>query len=485
MQPQLAKLSVAEQRLTAAAVKRLERLQRLEAFDAANPLSRPTANQQEVLNDIGVVQFRYVVAGNQAGKSQLGAREVAWVLQENHPTWKRPARWGSEPITIIVAARTHGQVEHNLYVKIKGFLDPNEIKEVRIGQQLSTVVHTPTGNTILFMSHHSEKEAREKMQGFVAHYVWLDEMPGSVELIEELHRRVQSRGGIFLATFTPKIRNDRIRKLVDSAKAPHAKRYKLSMLDNPVLTEQDKAAILDSLSSYSETYRRTILYGDWSGGEDAAYNYNSDIHMVKSLPEGYSRGWRHVVSVDPAQSSKVGLTMWAEDPSTGVWYSVLTDYLVGLWAPSDLIELIEGKLQGYNVVRRIYDPHETWFAREANKQGVIYLGVYNKSQRKEELIKNLQQALTSGIIKLTQWCDKLGDELIECSRDENGKIINSSRFHLLDSAQYFVDLKPKFDAELKPMSYGAALREGHKKTKELEKKMLRKGRVSMSGRRRW
>jgi phage terminase large subunit-like protein len=477
--------SIQEQKLIAAAARRLEVLKLRDAFDAIDLDSRPTPPQQTILNDIGKVQFRYAIAGNQTGKSQIGAKETSWILQENHPFWKRPARWGREPLLIIVAARTHSQIEKSLWPKIKGFLDASEIKEERIGQQLKTVTHIPTGNSILFMSHHSDREAREKMQGFVAHYVWIDEMPGSVDLIEELHRRVQSRAGYFLATFTPKVRNDRIRKLVDSVKEPFAKRYRLSMFDNPILTDRDKAAILDSLSSHSEAYRNTILYGDWSGGEDSVYDYRPDEHCSE-LPASYSRGWRHAVSVDPAQVSKVGLTLWGEDPATGMWYAIKTKYLLGSFAPSELIPLVEKEVEGYNVVRRIYDPHETWFMREAARLGLTYLGVYNKSQRKDELIINLQQALTSGIIKLTSWCQDLADELIECSRDDNGKIINSSRFHLLDSAQYFVDLRPKYDAELKPVSHGQWLRESHKRSKEAEKRAaLRRGKVSKAGRSRW
>lgn len=474
----MSQANLQEQRLVAAAAKRLERLRVRDCFDPINHTSRPTPQQQEILDGISTIQFRYAVAGNQAGKTAVGARETSWLLEGIHPTFKRPERWGTAPLLMIVAARTHAQIESNLWLKIKGFLSMGDIKEIRTGQQLTQVIHVPTGNTILFMSHHSEREAREKMQGFTAHYVWIDEMPGSVDLLEELHRRVQSNAGRFLATFTPKVRNDRIKRLVDSSAEPHSKKYRMSMMDNPVLTDRDKEAILSSMSSYSEAYKRTILYGDWSGGEGAVYNYNSDVHSA-ALPREYERGWRHVASVDPAQSSKTGLTVWAEDVTTGVWYSVLTDYVEGAYAPSELIREIEKRLAGYNISRRIYDPHETWFMREAALQGITYMGVYNKSQRKHELIMGLQEAFTSGIIKLTPWCEKLIDEIMEYSRDEDGAIINSSRFHLIDSAQYFVDLKPKYDPAERPMTYGQWLREGHKAGKAAEQKKSKLSKQTM------
>jgi phage terminase large subunit-like protein len=107
-------------------------------------------------------------------------------------------------------------------------------------------------------SHHSESEAREKLQGFVAHYVWLDEMPGSIDIIEELQRRVQSRHGYFLATFTPKVKNDEIKKLIEASKEPASKKYKMPMFDNPSLTQMQKDNIIQSLATYPEAQRRTI-----------------------------------------------------------------------------------------------------------------------------------------------------------------------------------------------------------------------------------
>lgn len=449
-------------KILASAIKRQQALKINDCFDPVHVSSRPTKSQQAILNDLGKVQFRYAVAANQAGKSQLGAREVSWIFNETHPSWVRPERWGSDPLLIIVVARTTKQIEENLWRKIAAFLDPSTYQVQRIGGIIQKVTHRDNKNTIVFASHHSENEAREKLQGFVAHYVWLDEMPGSVQVIEELHRRVQSRQGYFLATFTPKVRNDEIRKLVEACREPMSKQYKMLMFDNPALTQRDKEAIVQSLETYPESYRRTVLYGDWSAGELAVYDFASARHVAS--PANYSKGWRHVVAVDPAMSGKAGVILWAEHPETGVWFTILADYVEGCQAPDDVVKTVEGKVQGYNIVRRISDPHEVWFIGAASKLGYVYLGVYKKSDRKNELIKNLQTALTDGKIKISPWCTLLIDEFVEChwSETAEGKIANSSKFHLLDCAQYFIDLKPKNDWVKPNQTFDQVLRQADK-----------------------
>jgi hypothetical protein len=102
-----------QQRKLAAALKRRKTLSLHDCFDPIDVNSRPTATQRQILDDVDKVQFRYVIAGNQSGKTQTGAREVSWIFSENHPNWKRPERWGNEPLLILVVARTTKQIEEN------------------------------------------------------------------------------------------------------------------------------------------------------------------------------------------------------------------------------------------------------------------------------------------------------------------------------------------------------------------------------------
>jgi phage terminase large subunit-like protein len=433
-------------RLAASAARRFQTLKRNKAFDPEKLDSRPTEQQLEVLEAAGGVPHRWVLGGNQSGKSQLAGRDMSWFLQGIHPYWQRPEEWGNEPLTALIIGRVGTQVEEELWnKKVKPFFEPASYREIRSGQMLQKVKFT-NGNTLLFMSHHSPEEAREKAQSYVMHYIWLDEMPNSYKLIEELQRRVQAKRGLLLATFTPKLRNEDIRRMIDTPSLVH-KKFKLSMLSNPVYKGREDE-LMSQMLSLPEEYRKTILEGDWYIGDTAVYQFDVTQHCI-DLPKHYAYSWRHIVSVDPAASGKVGLTVWAEDPIDGYWICVKAEKFNGT-AGSDLVNEIERKTKGLNVFRRISDPHEVWFIKEAAKQRLSYAGVYKKNERKKELIKGLQEALNAGRIRIAKSCIQLIDEITQCQWSETvkDKIVNSTRFHLLDAAQYFVDNIPKAEVSV-------------------------------------
>ena len=465
----------------AAAIKRLQRLELQSAFDPARPGSRPSAAQDSVLRDIGRIDHRYVTAGNQSGKSQLAAREVAWVLTDTHPFWKRPARWGDAPLQILVVGRVSKQVEEVLHRKIVSYLEPDTYHIQRQGGAIQKLTLKSNGNTIIYASHHNEKEAQEKLQSYTAHYVWLDEMPGGSKLLEELHRRVQAFNGIFLATFTPKQINRDIQKLIDSCDGVFSKKYQFLMFDNPIYTDEDKTKIMASLSTYSAAYRNTVLSGEWMTGDDMVYFFDSDT-MVEA-PEGYSPAWRHVESSDPAVKSKFGITVWAENPASGVWYCIRADYITGIYVPSALVDEVKKKTAGINVMRRVCDPHEPWYIATASSMGLTYMTPYRKNDRKAELIKNLQTVL-GPMIRVAPWCTDLIDEFLNCrwSDADVNRIVNASSYHLLDSSQYFVDCRPKYEGTPSTLPWHTELRIGNEKRKQAE---LRSAKMRVTNRRRW
>lgn len=454
----------------AAALNRLETLKRKKCFDPLDLDSRPTETQQKVFEDAATVPHRYVLGGNQSGKSNVGGREVAWVLQEQHPYFTRPNKWKG-PLTILVIARTSKQYEQTLWEgKIKPFLPAGSYKERRDAGVLQVVEYLPNGNKILFFSHHSPEEAREKVQSFVAHWVWLDEMPRSFYLIEELHRRVQAQQGRFIATFTPKIINEDIRRLVDTPSSVHRK-YHLRMLDNPIYRGRE-SELLASMSTMTPEYRATILDGEWYSGDQAVYQFDRATNIC--APEAYHPSWRHVESVDPAAVGKLGFILLAEDPLTGVWYVIKADYVKGN-AATILLEDIRNRTAGYNIVARTCDSHEGWFMKESSFQGRHYVPVYKKTDRKKELIKNLQELLISGKLKIAPWCTDLLNEFYGCQWSEKvqDKIVGASKYHLLDALQYGVDpsLLPKFLHSATPVSYDAALKAANRE--RLRKKIAK------------
>ena len=464
------------------AYKRYKQLALTECFDAANLESRPTAAQWEIFNDMGKVPYRWVVAAQQSGKTSTPVREIAWILTDTHPFWKRPLEWGTESLLILIAGQDKKMMEIEIWSKkLKPFLDENLWKEVRVGNGLQHVENRKTKDKIIFMSHNDSSErARTHMQGYVAHYVWVDESPSSIRIIEELQRRVDARSGYFIATFTSKSRNDEMRRLVENAKLPLAKQYRLLKLDNPIYANRKQEEI-DKMDGYPEALKNSILYGDWYIGDNAVYQFD-EKEMVEA-PLGYSRAWRHVEASDPALQSKFGFTLWAECPSNGQWYCVKDEYIEGIATPERMLEEVLRRTEGYNMVRRISDPHEAWYINTASAKGIYYQTPFNKNSRKGELIKGLQQAL-SATIKIAPWCRNIQTEFSTCQWSENAvdKIVNGSKYHLLDAAQYFVDCRPTSEVPIIRKPWWEEMRAAHKTQKRTESIYKR---MQRSGRRKW
>lgn len=464
-------------REVAIALKRLEVLQRQIAFDPIHLESKPTPKQQQVIDDFGRIRQQWIRAGNQSGKSATCARIVSWVITDTHPNWKRPDNWGSEPLLVLVAGRTGKQIEDSLLPKIRGFLEPGSYKEVRIGNIIQRL-ELDNGNRIVFQSLENPNTARERLQSYVAHLVWVDELPPTLDIVRELLIRVQARNGYFLASFTPTVVNVDIQRFVDALQEPEGKVYRFHMLDNPLYSDVTrKSELLNRYSHLPEHVRQAIFEGEWLSGDDQVYYFN--YATMVAMPQNYSTMWRHVESVDPALKSALGLTVWAEDPNSKVWYCVMADYIKGIYVPTELVAAVRDKVKHLNIVRRIADPHEVWYIQTAGSMGLSYQGVYKKNERKNELIKQLQQRLGERI-RIAPVCEYLIQELQECrwSERSEGRIVNSSSFHLLDSAQYFCDSIPKAEETVIASSWedwlyqqnSKRLLAEEKKVKQIEKK---------------
>jgi len=469
-------------RQVAAAINRYRQLQLQECFDPNIADSRPTDSQREVFQAIGDVQYRYVTGGNRSGKTATAIRDLAWFITGTHPHWRRPEKWGSSPLTVLIAGQDRQLMERELWAqKLAPLLDSSEWKQVRSGNALTAVENRNTGDQIIFVSHSDGSERNRRfMQGYTAHYVLLDEMPTSLQILEELQRRLDTTGGPFIAVFTPKFRNIQIRKVVDSASPPISRKFRLSTLDNPSI---DPEIQMKRIEGYSESYQRTLLYGDWYAGDLSVYEFNPET-MVSPLPDYYSPGWRHVESVDPATSGKTGYTLWGEDPKTKVWYCVRAEYIDGIMDPHHLVRHCQSLGEGYNIIRRISDTMP-WYIGAASALGVrpAYLTIWDKNNRREETIKKHQHYLSTGLVKIGSHCGNLIDEYSNYMWNEEGtRIVGATHFHLLDSARYFTDLAPKPTDEVPHESWESWLYDQHRKRKHREEKAKTMNKISRGGR---
>ncbi len=437
-----------------------------EAFDPIDLSSRPTATQQEFFDDFGKYPMQIVRAANQSGKSQSVCRMVAWVLDETHPTWKRPQHWKNEPLLILVAGRTGKQLEDSLLPKIISYLEDGTYKIVRVGNVVQKLEHK-NGNRVIFQSLENPNIARERLQSYVAHLVVIDEMSPTVELWNELVMRRQAKSGYLLASFTPLVHNQLVRKAIDAIQEPLGKLYKFHMLDNPIYSAPDKREeVIRAYSHLSAAERASRFFGEWLPAESAVWHFDYKT-MQRELPDTYHTSWPHAISVDPAISSALGYVIAAKDPSTNVWYMMKSGYLKGVSDPNQLFTDVMRLTEGLNITRRICDPHETWFLGLSAAKGVTYITPYDKNNRKSELIKGLQGAMGSRVF-MTSHVSELVDEICsaqyaDTTSETRVRIKSGSDLHQADAAQYLVDCLPK-DEEIKtPMAWHDEVRKNFEK----------------------
>jgi phage terminase large subunit-like protein len=456
--------------------------------------------QLEFLKD-GDHNVLFVVAPNRVGKTQCGARAVTWWLQDKHPYVPRRKEWGNGGFNILVVGRTTQHLDNEIWdKKLRKYLPPGSYKEKR-GNSLTHVEHLKTRNKLIFMSHHDAINAREKVQGFTAPIVWVDEMPDDVSLITELILRTVTNNGIFIATFTPLIENEEIKKIVE-ASSTNKKKYVLRVEDNPKIAARlaDYESELRSICATEAEYRAR-RYGEWYYRSGRVYRaYLPDMHK-QFLPPHYSEvHWRHTVVVDPSASGLTGATLWAEDPTCGVWWCVKAKKMEGA-AAYLLVRTVEAWIEGYNVVKRLCDCNPAGYYHEALRQKIAYEVVNDKQGRKFDTIEAVNKAFSTRAIMLSSDVGELEDELLMCkwSESNSNKIIHESKWHLSDTLRYFVDRKPappamyaSYDTERQAIKqeWNKALEGKWKKQaiekKQQEKKQQRQQRMNIVSRRsRW
>jgi len=435
------------------AILQLAHKEKLQRHDGLKPGSRATPAQQEFVNaalnrEALVLDCR---SGNRAGKSLTLMKIFAVMFREDPlDDWKRPEHWVG-PLQLLLLSRQLKQAEESLLPKLLAHLEPDSYRVVRSGNALNKIENLKNGNKILVFSHHAAEQCRASVQSFDAHFGAIDELPSDPKIIEELMQRSFVQKGCIALTYTPKVPAPRVKEFLDNLPADRVKRLRLSVLDNPAISEETRETILSTARAQGEAHLNTVLYGEWARGENSVFTYDPDRHKA-SLPEHYNpQAWRHVLSADPASSSETGLVVAAEDPlSPGQWYLVYASYVQQGLEGQELVREIERRVASMRIVRRIYDSAASWFELSARAVGLSYMPIMHKSNRKLELIANLNSALGrvekagQRRVLLTPACADLEEELFSASWSAVSaeKIAHAHQYHTADASQYLVDLLP-------------------------------------------
>lgn len=439
------------------AILQLAHKEKLLRHDGLKAGSRATPAQQKFI-DAALNREALVLdcrSGNRAGKSLTLMKIFAVMFREDPADdWKRPKHWVG-PLQLLLLSRQLKQAEESLLPKLLAHLEPDTYRVVRSGNALNKIVNLKNGNTILVFSHHAAEQCRAAVQSFDAHFGAIDELPSEPKLIEEVIQRVFVQKGCIALSYTPKVPAPRVKEFLENLPDDKVKRLRLSVLDNPAIDEETRETILSTARAQGESHLRTVLEGEWARGENSVFFYDVAQHKAV-LPEHYNpQAWRHVLSADPASASETGLVIAGEDPlAPGQWYIVHASYVPQGMEGQELVREIERRAASFRITRRIFDSAATWFSLSAQVLGITYMPIMFKSNRKIELIQQLNSSL--GMVSkpgqkrilLTQECADLEEELFSASWSAVSaeKIAHAHEYHLADAAQYLVDLLPPPEA---------------------------------------
>ncbi len=178
---------------------------------------KPYTKQRAFLKAGAAFAERLLIAGNQNGKTHIGAFEVACHMTGVYPDWWEGRRFDKAPRGWI-AGETSSVVRDTLQKKLCGepgvdsafgtgmipkdlFVDkPSLARGITDAYDTIQVRHVSGGVSVARFK--SYEQGREKFQGETLDWLWFDEEPPSKIYTEGLTRTAATRGMCFM-TFTP------------------------------------------------------------------------------------------------------------------------------------------------------------------------------------------------------------------------------------------------------------------------------------------
>ena len=275
---------------------------------------------------------RFFQAGNQIGKSEGGAFEVACHATGLYPKWWKGIKY-AHPIKILCAGKDATIVRNTIQTKLCGpygssasfgtgllpksclVEKPSRGHGVTDAFDTVFVEHFTKGvkdgqSQILFFGYDA---GREKFMGDVIDFLWLDEPPPQ-DVFGEATRGVQTRTGRVLITATPL----EVKWIVDYYRDPHPDRAVLhAALDDCPVSEEEKNRRLERYLPHERDARRkgTLMIGE-------AHVFGIDESEFKIAPVDIPAHWPLAWAIDFGIGHAFAAVLLAWDRDTNTIYMV-------------------------------------------------------------------------------------------------------------------------------------------------------------------
>ena len=394
--------------------------------------------------------FRFFMAANRVGKTELATFEVACHAIGYYPDWWQGLRFeDGRDLTIFVLGDYNSTIRDILGVKLlgskqiaeagTGMIPKKNIKRITRGGGVQDLVDTMFieknngGTTTLqFISYES---GYKKVQGVEVDFILLDEEP-PLMMYEELATRLLTTKGSLIATFTPLSGiTPFIAKFQESCEIDpdNYKTFEATWWDVPHLDEKEINILLNL---YPEWQRDARSKGIPVLGSGAIYRVNLDDILVDNFD--IPAHWKKIYGLDVGFHNTAAV-FGAINPDNGITY-IYDELLVHEKQPFEYARMIKDRGDWINGVvdtashasnqhdgKNIYDllTDEGLHLVDANK--AVDAGIYKT-----------WEGLCNNKIKFFKNTTKeLQKEYKMYRRDLKGNIVKQND-HLLDAFRYLI-----------------------------------------------
>lgn len=394
---------------------------------------------------------RLFLAGNRIGKTMAGAFEVVLHCTGIYPDWWKGKRYSSPRSWWVVAESSEMSVKSVQKILLGNIDSPGTgliPKHLIDFSTLPTVTKIGGGRPGVRIKHISGgyssidfKEIQQGQKSFTSATVsiWVDEIL-TKPIYEEVQTRITMDDNIFIHTFTPILGySDQLQSFFGNEGYRVGKindfKYCVSatLWDVPHIPELERQRLVESWAPY---VREARSKGIPQLGEGQVFPYSEEMISIDAFP--IPKHWKRLAGMD------VGWRAWAV-----CWFAINPDdnkiycystYKAGEKTPLEHWTTL--KTRG-ETIPFAADPAS--HGRQQTDGAIIFdqlqdfgMSIQNANNQREAGIYDIAELFIAGQLKIFSTERDLISEILNLSRDKNGKIKDSSSKHLFDSFRYGV-----------------------------------------------
>ena len=384
-------------------------------------------------------RIRLATAGNQSGKTTVGAIESAHYALGTHPHKKIR----TPNVGVIVSAQGFKEgIEKIVMPKIRSVVGSQDIIRIKNNTQgIPTEIVWRNGSITHLMSAEQDDKVFE---GITLDWVWIDE-PVRRSIFIALKRGMLTTGGHLWMSCTPLDEPWIYEEIYMPAKEGRDDSiavFEGSSDENAYIPEEEKEEFKKRLTSDEIEAR---WYGKFRHLSGRVFkSYKPEIHRIKDfdIPEH----WPVWMSIDPHRNKPHGV-LWVAISPKNVKYVCNEIYIS--CTPRKLAEYILSINQQYNIVQQLIDTssQEDGWNKRSLRQMLQDYGVRTKlaqkKNKKNSRIHLINQSLSNNELFVMEHCKRL-------HREFQNQIYKKNK---MDSAKILEEPEKKFDDQTDNLGY--------------------------------